>query len=85
MTKQKKWFRAIAIDFAFLLAYASYDISRRTTFPGSKSQLKERIKKDYLQGDSARSNENAEAGKTDESVLPNTHSDSLNFHKDSIR
>jgi hypothetical protein len=53
MTKQKKWFRAVAIIFALLLAYASYDISRRTTFPGSKSQLKERIKKNYLQEDSS--------------------------------
>lgn len=52
MTKQKKWFRAVAIVFAFLLAYASYDISRRTTFPGSKAQLKERIQKDYLDDDS---------------------------------
>jgi hypothetical protein len=53
MTKQKKWFRVIAIIFALMLGYASYDISRRTTFPGSKSQLKERIKKNYLQDDSS--------------------------------
>jgi len=80
MTKQKKWFRAIAIVFAFLLAYASYDISRRTTFPGSKSQLKERIKTNYLQDDSSGSNEKAEEGK----YVPDI-SDTLNIHNsDSI-
>jgi hypothetical protein len=39
--------------FAILLGYASYDIATRTTFPGSKSQLKERIKENYLKKDSA--------------------------------
>ncbi|HTF21408.1 MAG TPA: hypothetical protein VK658_25195 [Chryseolinea sp.] len=52
MTKQKKVFRAIAIVFALLLGYASYDIASRTTFPGSKPQLKERIKKNFFESDS---------------------------------
>lgn len=42
----------MAIVFFGLLFYASYDISTRTTFPGSKSQLKERLKKQYLEADS---------------------------------
>ena len=37
------------------LIYASYDISQRTTFPGSKPQLKERIKQTYLESDSLKS------------------------------
>jgi hypothetical protein len=52
MNKSKKIFVAIAIVFLLALLYASYDISTRTTFPGSKSQLKERLKKDYLDADS---------------------------------
>jgi hypothetical protein len=35
-----------------LLGYASYDISRRTTFPGSKSQLKKRLQQQYQVADS---------------------------------
>jgi hypothetical protein len=52
MTKQKKIFLALAVLFFLLLFYASWDISRRTTFPGSKGQLKERINKNYLSRDS---------------------------------
>jgi len=52
MTKSKKIFLALVIVFFALLAYVSYDISTRTTFPGSKPQLKERIEKTYLKGDS---------------------------------
>jgi hypothetical protein len=55
MTRSKKIFLASMIGFLLLLAYASYDISSRTTFPGSKSQLKERIKKNYLKEDSTAS------------------------------
>jgi len=55
MTKQKKVFRLIAILFAVLLAYASYDIGRRTTFPGSKPQLKERIEENFFKADSSNS------------------------------
>jgi len=51
MTRTKKWFAWMALLFIILLAYASYDISTRTSFPGSKPQLKERIKKDYFGAD----------------------------------
>jgi len=59
MTRSKKVFAALAVVFMILLLYASYDISRRTTFPGSKPQLKERIegrflKQDSVPGDSSR-------------------------------
>lgn len=47
MSKSKKIFAALAVVFLVLLFYASYDIATRTTFPGSKSQLKERLKKKY--------------------------------------
>jgi hypothetical protein len=52
MSRSKKLFVAAMILFFVLLAYASYDISSRTTFPGSKSQLKERLKDKYLKPDS---------------------------------
>ena len=51
MGKHKKLFLLITVVFLGLLFYASYDIARRTTFPGSKSQLKERIKSNYLKTD----------------------------------
>jgi hypothetical protein len=53
MIKSKKVFLAFVVVFFALLFYASYDISNRTTFPGSKSQLKERIEDKYLKKDSA--------------------------------
>lgn len=52
MYPKKKIFAFAAVLFLVLLCYASYDISRRTTFPGSKSQLKERLKKTYMPSDS---------------------------------
>jgi len=36
-----------ALIFVLLLAYASYDIAKRTTFPGSKAQLPARIEKTF--------------------------------------
>jgi amino acid permease len=50
-TSKKIFFGFVAI-FACFIAYVSYDIGSRTTFPGSKSQLKERIKSKYQMGDS---------------------------------
>jgi hypothetical protein len=35
------------------MTIASYDISKKTTFPGSKPQLKERIQKQLQRTDSA--------------------------------
>jgi len=52
MIRSKKIFAAIAAIFVLLLIYASYDISRRTTFPGSKPQLQERLKRTYTTKDS---------------------------------
>ena len=42
MRRSKKIFTAFAIAFFLLLAYVVYDISNRTTFPGSRSPEKER-------------------------------------------
>jgi hypothetical protein len=50
--KKSKVFLALAITFVILMSIASYDISRKTTFPGSKPQLKERIKKQLQATDS---------------------------------
>jgi len=55
MTRSKKVFLWLAVVFVVLLAYASYDIGSRTTFPGSKPQLKERLKKDFNDRDTVRS------------------------------
>jgi hypothetical protein len=55
MTRSKKVFMGICVVFIVLLVYASYDISRRTTFPGSRPQLKERIEDTYLKADSVKS------------------------------
>ena len=52
MNRSKKIFLGAVIVFFALLFYASYDISTRTTFPGSKPQLKERLEKTYLKKDS---------------------------------
>ena len=51
MTRQKKWFGVLAAIFVMLLIFVSYDISRRTTFPGSKPQLKEQPIKEPLDQD----------------------------------
>jgi hypothetical protein len=45
-------FISVFVLFMLALMYASYDISKRTTFPGSKPQLKERIRQNYLESDS---------------------------------
>lgn len=54
MSRSRKLFIPLFIIFMVALAYASYDISRRTTFPGSKSQLKERLKRTYMPADSSK-------------------------------
>ncbi len=54
MSKSKKIFLVFAAVFFVLLIYASYDISSRTTFPGSKPQLKERIRDQFLAPDSTK-------------------------------
>lgn len=52
MSRSKKIFVGAMVVFFLFLVFVSYDISRRTTFPGSKSQLKERLKNQYLKTDS---------------------------------
>jgi uncharacterized membrane protein YdfJ with MMPL/SSD domain len=52
MSGSKKIFLVVVVVFFVVLFYVSYDISQRTTFPGSKSQLKERLKQQYVQPDS---------------------------------
>jgi len=52
MSRSKKVFLGICIAFFIMLAYISYDISSKTTFPGSKPQLKERLKQQYEATDS---------------------------------
>jgi hypothetical protein len=52
MSRSKKIFLGIAVLFFLLLFYASYDISTRTTFPGSKPQLKERLEDRFGEPDS---------------------------------
>ncbi|MBS1487051.1 MAG: hypothetical protein JST43_05635 [Bacteroidetes bacterium] len=58
MKKSKKIFVGFSIAFVLFLMYVGYDMSRRTTFPGSKSRSKEQnsphlgsdsLKKDSLQ------------------------------------
>ncbi|MBX2966467.1 MAG: hypothetical protein KF845_09995 [Cyclobacteriaceae bacterium] len=56
MTRSKRIFTGIAALFLVLLFYASYDIATRTTFPGSKPQLKERIEENFLKQDSVKNN-----------------------------
>ena len=41
MTRSRKTFLVAATLFAAFLAFTVYDISRRTTFPGSKKPKKE--------------------------------------------
>ena len=43
MTRSKKIFLFLAALFLLIMLYIGYDIARRTTFPGSKPSLKERL------------------------------------------
>lgn len=62
MTRSKKVFVLLAVLFLILLAYASYDIATRTTFPGSKPQLKERIQQNWMPKDSVNGDSTAAPG-----------------------
>jgi len=44
MKTSKKLFLLLTLIFLLIMVYIGYDISSRTTFPGSKPQLKERLK-----------------------------------------
>ena len=43
MSMQKKIFLVVAALFLLVILYFSFDIARKTTFPGSNPNLKERI------------------------------------------
>ncbi len=43
MNKNKLIFLVLAVLFLLAMLWIGYDISTRTTFPGSKGNLKERI------------------------------------------
>lgn len=43
MKNSKKLFLVLAGLFLLIILYISYDISTKTTYPGSKKNLKERI------------------------------------------
>lgn len=43
MQKNKKLFLILFVIFMLIMGWIGYDISQRTTFPGSKGNLKERI------------------------------------------
>jgi len=46
MTKNKKIFLILFVLFILIMLWIGYDISNRTTFPGSKGNLEERISTD---------------------------------------
>ena len=48
MTTSKKVFLVVALLFILAVLWVSYDIARKTTFPGGQPQLKERIEKEFL-------------------------------------
>ncbi len=52
MKSSKKLFLFAAALFFLVMIYLGYDISRKTTFPGSRPQLKERIEQDFTTKDS---------------------------------
>ncbi|MEQ8924779.1 MAG: hypothetical protein RLO81_03135 [Fulvivirga sp.] len=54
MNRNKKIFIVFALIFFGIMVYVSYDISSKTTFPGSKPQLKERIQDEILEKDSTK-------------------------------
>jgi hypothetical protein len=70
-TRQKRIFLGIAILFVLLLGYASYDIASRTTFPGSKPQLRERILQNFVVSDSLQNADTANSQKGDSLGKPN--------------
>ena len=47
MKNSKRLFLIFAVIFFGAIAYLGYDISSRTTFPGSKPQLQDRLMKNY--------------------------------------
>jgi hypothetical protein len=54
MTRSKKIFFILSLVFVILLVWASVDIASKTTFPGSKPQLKERINEKFFTTDTVK-------------------------------
>ncbi len=46
MKKSKKIFFILSLIFILIMLYIAYDINKRTTWPGSDINLKERITKE---------------------------------------
>lgn len=62
--KSKIVFRIAVAVFLAGIAAIGYDMGRRTTFPGSKPQLQERLKRQFGASDSV----SIDSGKSDSSV-----------------
>lgn len=54
MSRSKKIFLALAAVYLVVLIWVSLDIAGKTTFPNARPQLKERIKKRFIEKDSAK-------------------------------
>ena len=57
MSRSKKMFAWATLVFLGLLFYATYDIARRTTFPGKKPHLKTKIGDAFEMKDTASTQE----------------------------
>jgi hypothetical protein len=57
MSRSKKMFAWATLVFLGLLFYATYDIARRTTFPGKKPHLKTKIEDVFESGDTLNTQE----------------------------
>ncbi|MCX7638219.1 MAG: hypothetical protein N2044_10295 [Cyclobacteriaceae bacterium] len=52
MKNPKKIFLWLALIYLLIVLWVCYDFARKTTFPGSRPQLKERLKERFLEKDS---------------------------------
>ncbi len=51
MQRNKKIFLILFVIFMLIMCWIGYDISQRTTFPGSKGNLEQRIGDDLEKGE----------------------------------
>jgi hypothetical protein len=54
MSSSRKILLVFAIAYLAIVAWISVDFARKTTFPGSKPQLKERLEKRFAGPDSTK-------------------------------
>ncbi len=54
MSRSRKIFLVCAFLYLFILLIVSVDISRKTTFPGSKPQMKQRMEDRFKPADSVK-------------------------------